>query len=108
MAIDLTGHWTGILSLIIFIAAYILVIFEETTGLRKSKPVVVAAGLIWALVAIGVLSTDGAQLPDELAKHVIEEFAEVFLFVVVAMTYVNSMEERRLFELCARGCSDGA
>ena len=48
--LDLTGHWAGILSLLIFIAAYTLVIGEEVIHLRKSKPVIVAAGLIWVLV----------------------------------------------------------
>ena len=50
--VDLTGHWAGILSLVIFVAAYSLVIGEEMLHMRKSKPVIVAAGLIWVLVAI--------------------------------------------------------
>ena len=45
--LDLTAHWAGIASLIIFVLAYVLVIFEEATHLRKSKPVMLAAGLIW-------------------------------------------------------------
>ena len=47
--VDLAGHWAGILSLVIFVAAYSLVIGEEVIHLRKSKPVIVAAGLIWVL-----------------------------------------------------------
>jgi Na+/H+ antiporter NhaD/arsenite permease-like protein len=95
--LDLTGHWTGLAALAIFVAAYILVIFEETTELRKSKPVLIAAGLIWALVAVGYAGLGHAELPAELAKHVIEEYGELFLFLIVAMTYVNSLEERRVF-----------
>ena len=37
--LDLTSHWTGLLSLAIFVIAYVLVIFEEATEMRKSKPV---------------------------------------------------------------------
>ena len=48
--IDLTGTWPGITALIVFIFAYVLVIGEETIHLRKSKPVIVAAGIIWFLV----------------------------------------------------------
>ena len=48
---DLMWHWAGILSLVVFMVAYALVISEETIHLRKSKPVMVAAGVIWALVA---------------------------------------------------------
>jgi hypothetical protein len=44
--LDLTGHWAGYAGLAIFIAAYLFVIFEEATHMRKSKPVLMAAGLI--------------------------------------------------------------
>ena len=43
---DLTAHWAGIAALVIFVAAYGFVVFEETTQMRKSKPVMLAAGLI--------------------------------------------------------------
>ena len=48
---DLTTHWVGFASLAIFAVAYILVIAEEATHLRKSKPVVVAAGILWIMIA---------------------------------------------------------
>ncbi|MGY9026079.1 MAG: sodium:proton antiporter NhaD, partial [Candidatus Pelagibacterales bacterium] len=51
-AINLTNHWAGILSLIIFVTAYGFVMAEEFTHLRKSKPVILAAGAIWAIIAI--------------------------------------------------------
>ena len=50
-AIDLTTSNIGIASLIIFALAYVLVMAEEFTHLRKSKPVIIAAGVIWALIA---------------------------------------------------------
>jgi len=40
--LDLTQHWVGYLSIAVFVFAYILVISEEFTHLRKSKPVVLA------------------------------------------------------------------
>ena len=49
--LDLTGEWVGFTAIGIFIAAYALVMAEEFTHLRKSKPVLLAAGLIWALIA---------------------------------------------------------
>lgn len=54
--IDLTGEWVGFMAIGIFIVAYALVMAEEFTHLRKSKPVILAAGLIWALIA-GVYQT---------------------------------------------------
>ena len=59
--IDLTTHWTGLAVLGIFGAAYFLVICEEAIEMRKSKPVLVAAGLIWALVAIGYQSQGAGE-----------------------------------------------
>lgn len=49
---DMTGSVLGILALVIFVLAYILVMAEEFLHLRKSKPVILAAGIIWVLVAI--------------------------------------------------------
>ena len=49
---DFTSHWLGYLTIVIFVLAYVLVISEETIHLRKSKPVMLAAGLIWVCVAI--------------------------------------------------------
>ncbi len=41
---DLTSHWVGFLSIALFVLAYVLVMAEEFTHLRKSKPVILAAG----------------------------------------------------------------
>lgn len=97
--LDLTGHWTGLLSLAIFVIAYILVIFEEATDMRKSKPVMVAAGLIWALIGLAYSQAGEAEAAHSHALRVIEEYGELFLFLLVAITYVNTMEERRTFEV---------
>lgn len=97
--LDLTGHWAGFLSLVIFVGAYIMVILEETTRMRKSKPVLMAAGLIWALIGIAyALAGRSADVHAEAAQ-VIEEYGELFLFLLVAITYVNTLEERRVFEV---------
>jgi len=97
--LDLTSHWTGLLSLAIFVIAYVLVIFEEATEMRKSKPVMVAAGLIWALIGLAFTLAGDPESAHEAALHVIEEYGELFLFLIVAITYVNTMEERRTFEV---------
>ena len=97
--LDFTGHWVGFVCVAIFVAAYSLVIAEEALHLRKSKPVIVAAGIIWALVAI-VFSQHGDTTTAEHAiRHNLLEFAELFLFLLAAMTYINTMEERGVFDL---------
>ncbi len=49
---DLTTSAVGYICLIVFVIAYALVIGEEYLHLRKSKPVLLAAGIIWTLIAI--------------------------------------------------------
>lgn len=96
--LDLTNHWVGFASIGIFIVAYIFVMIEEFTHFRKSKPVIFAAGVIWALIAWVYVD---AGLPDsaEIAlKHNILEYSELFLFLLVAMTYIEAMRERNIFD----------
>jgi NhaD family Na+/H+ antiporter len=95
---DMTGHWVGFLSIGIFVVAYLLVMAEEFTHLRKSKPVILAAGLIWGIIG-WFYASNGMPHEAELAvRHNLEEYAELMLFLLVAMTYINAMEERRVFD----------
>jgi Na+/H+ antiporter NhaD/arsenite permease-like protein len=98
-SLDFTSHWAGYLSLIIFVVAYVMVVFEETLHMRKSKPVMLAAGLIWALIGIAFLQAGQSEAAHEHARQIIEEYGELFLFLLVAITYVNTLEERRGFEV---------
>jgi NhaD family Na+/H+ antiporter len=97
--LDLTTEWVGFTAILIFVVAYALVMGEEFTHLRKSKPVVLAAGVIWFLIAYYYATHHGDYHTVESAvRHNIMEFAELFLFLLAAMTYINAMEERRVFE----------
>jgi len=94
---DLTGTLYGIIALVLFVAAYGLVIFEEQLHLRKSKPVIVAAGIIWVLVAIAYKALGEPDAAHGAILHNLTEYAELFLFLLAAMTYINAMEERNVF-----------
>jgi len=96
---DLTGTWLGMLALAIFFAAYVLIISEEAIHLRKSKPIMVAAGFIWLLVAIAMIQQGDPLAAGVAFKHDLLEFAELFLFLLAAMTYINTMEERGVFDI---------
>jgi len=92
---DFTSSWPGITALIVFGIAYLLVIAEELTAIRKSIPVVLAAGALWVLVAIALRGQ-----PDVAAKALeanLLEYAQLFLFLLSAMTFVNTLEERNIF-----------
>ncbi len=96
--LDLTASGAGYAALIIFTLAYILVMMEEKLHLRKSKPVLVAAGVIWAIAGWVYVQADMVGIPEEAFKITLLEFAELMLFLLVAMTYINALEERRLFD----------
>jgi len=96
--LDLTNHWVGFTALAIFIIAYALVIAEEHIHLRKSKPVILASGIIWALIAYVYASHGMTHQAEEAVRHNLLEYAELFFFLLVAMTFINSMEERKVFE----------
>ena len=96
--LDLTGHWVGWLSIGLFVLAYALVMAEEFTHLRKSKPVIIAAGLIWGFIAWVYAAHGLTTAAEHAVRHNLLEYAELMLFLLVAMTYINAMEERRVFE----------
>jgi Na+/H+ antiporter NhaD/arsenite permease-like protein len=96
--LHLTHAALGIFSLLVFVLAYALVMGEEFFDLRKSKPVVFAAGFIWLMVAIAAKATGQGLAAEMAVKQNILDYAELLLFLLVAMTYVNAMEERFVFD----------
>ncbi|NOQ87951.1 MAG: sodium:proton antiporter [Gammaproteobacteria bacterium] len=98
MRMDLTDHWIGFLSIGLFILAYVLVMAEEFTHLRKSKPVILGAGIIWGIIGWFYTSHGMTTIAEHAVRHNLLEYAELMLFLLVAMTYINTMEERRVFD----------
>lgn len=95
---DLTRHWVGFTAMATFVVAYGVVVAEEFTHLRKSKPMMLAAGIIWAVIALQYANAGEPHVVEEAVRDFLAEFAELFLFLLAAMTYVNSMTERRIFD----------
>ncbi len=95
---DMTASVYGYLGVILFVCAYALVPLENKIHLRKSKPVLFAAGIIWVLLAVAYLQHGDTHSAHEAIKSNLLEYAELFLFLLVAMTYINSMEERNVFQ----------
>jgi Na+/H+ antiporter NhaD/arsenite permease-like protein len=96
---DWTSDPVGVVVIGIFLVAYAFVVFEERLHLQKSKPVMLAAALIWGTIAwhVAAIGGDGDAV-REAFRHVFLEFAELFFFLVVAMAYVTAMAERSVFE----------
>src|SRR5210317_2213158 len=69
MPLDLTSHWVGLFAVAIFILAYLLVMAEEFTHLRKSKPVILAAGIIWASIALVYANNGLTHAAEQAVRH---------------------------------------
>ncbi|MGC3874504.1 sodium:proton antiporter NhaD [Halomonas sp. GXIMD04776] len=96
--LDMTGSMVGMIALVVFVLAYTLVMLEEKIHMRKSKPVLVAAGIIWALIGWVYVQAGMPHAAEEAFGETFLEFAELMLFLLVAMTYINAMDERRTFD----------
>ena len=94
----LTNHWVGFAALGVFILAYALVMAEEYIHLRKSKPVIIAAGIIWAMIGYVYAANGFTHEAEAAVRHNLLEYAELMLFLLVAMTYINAMQERNVFD----------
>jgi Na+/H+ antiporter NhaD/arsenite permease-like protein len=91
-------HPGAIFCLAVFILSYIAVLFEERTHLRKSKPVMLGAGIIW--LTIGIIAKDYGVDHHVLRSaifHGLEEYSSLLLFLLAAMTYISALQERRVF-----------
>jgi hypothetical protein len=100
--VDLTGTGLAMLALAVFVVAYALVIAEESTGLRKSKPVVLAAGadLRCSPSASPPGNTACDAVPVAVERQPARISPSLLLFLLAAMTYVNAMASA-----CVRGAA---
>ena len=93
------GHtligWTVVA---LFVLAYILVALEDRIQLRKSKPVMLAVALIWGLIAWSAKSPAQSALITAAFKRCFLDYSELFFFLIVAMTFVDAMAERGVFD----------
>ncbi|WP_234260270.1 sodium:proton antiporter NhaD [Halomonas sp. MCCC 1A11062] len=97
-SIPMTGSMVGFLAVLIFVLAYSLVMAEEKLHMRKSKPVLVAAGLIWTMIGWVYVQAGMPDQAEHAFRETLLEFTELMLFLLVAMTYINAMDERRVFD----------
>ncbi len=94
---DFTGTTLAYVALGVFVLAYLLAVGEESLSLRKSKPVLVGAGVIWVLVAISYAANGDTHTAAAMFRLGLEYYTELFLFLLAAMTYVNALGERGVF-----------
>ncbi len=96
--LHLTTTWVGIVSLIIFVVGYYFIATEDKYHINKAKPALFTGTSIFMLIGIyfAVHGLDGHILEEEVEKLIVE-IAEIFFFLMVAMTYIEAMIDRRVF-----------
>jgi Na+/H+ antiporter NhaD/arsenite permease-like protein len=97
-AINLANHPFGWLLLAIFIVGYYYIAAEEKYHLDKAKPALFIGTLMFVLIGIYYVSVGADLTPFEHeVDHMILEIAEIFFFLFVAMTYIEALIERGVF-----------
>jgi hypothetical protein len=93
---NLTESWVGPTALIIISIAYILVVLEEKINLRKSKPMLISAGLIWAIMAYVYGQEGHGDVIEKAVRHNFLEYSELFFSgfgktgkMMVFMTHIS-------------------
>ena len=96
--LDLTSTWVGILSLIIFVVGYYFIATEDKYHINKAKPALFTGTSIFMLIGVyfAMNGLDGDSLETATEKLIVE-IAEIFFFLMVAMTYIEAMIDRRVF-----------
>ncbi len=99
VAPDLTMTWVGFASMIIFIIGYYFVAMEEKYHMDKAKPALLTGTFLFILIGIYYVMNDlNMDLVHTQVEHLILEIAEIFFFLFVAMTYIESMIHMGVFD----------
>jgi len=99
-AINLATTWVGWLGLAVFVVAYYFIATEDQYEINKAKPALFAGTFMFMLIGIyfAINGLDPEPIHTEL-EHLILEIAEIFFFLLVAMTYIETLIERGVFDL---------
>lgn len=110
-AMNFVGHPFGWLLLAVFAIGYYFIATEENYHIDKAKPALFIGTFMFVLIGL-YYAVEGLNFtPFEHAiNHLILEIAEIFFFLFVAMTYIEALIERGVFnalkaKLIAKGYS---
>ncbi len=98
--VNLATTWVGWLSLAVFVLAYYFIATEDKYEVNKAKPALFAGTFMFMLIGIyyAINGMNPDLLHDEL-ELLILEIAEIFFFLLVAMTFIETLIERGVFDL---------
>ncbi len=97
--LDLAVEPFGWFLMAIFVVCYYFIAAEEKYKINKAKPALFGGTFMFMLLG-GYYSYNGLSMgafDDEIA-HLILEISEIFFFLFVAMTYIEALIERNVFD----------
>ncbi|TCS35197.1 sodium:proton antiporter NhaD [Reinekea marinisedimentorum] len=98
-AVDLAVKPFGWLLLLIFVVGYYFIAAEEKYHINKAKPALFTGTFMFMLLGIYyALGGHNFSAFDSEIEHLIVEIAEIFFFLFVAMTYIEALIERNVFD----------
>jgi len=97
---NLTTDWIGVVVASIFVIGYYFIATEERYGLNKAIPALFVGTFSFLLIGIyfTIHGLDPKILHHQLERLILE-IAEIFFFLFVAMTYIETMIERNVFDV---------
>ena len=98
-AVDLAVEPFGWLLLAIFVVGYYFIAAEEKYHINKAKPALFTGTFMFMLLGAyyAINGLDFGAFDTEIA-HLILEIAEIFFFLFVAMTFIEALIERNVFD----------
>ena len=75
--------------IVVFVAAYAAIAFEEPLRVNKSAAALIGAGLMWILYALA--NGDARQVNDQL-DHSLVDTAQIAFFLIGVMTVVEVVD----------------
>ena len=95
---NLTHHIVGYLSILLSVSAYVAAMSEEVIHLRKSKPMLLGSALVWFAICIVYTVHGQGKIAAAVFESNLLVYVELLLFILVSMTYLNTMQERGIFD----------
>jgi len=98
--VDLTSSVFGIGMLLFFIVGYFFIATEEKYQINKAKPALFMGTAMFMFIG-GYYAFNGFAMEPlhENIEHLILEISEIFFFLYVAMTFIEALIERQVFEV---------
>jgi Na+/H+ antiporter NhaD/arsenite permease-like protein len=96
--LDLTHHVIGYFAIFLTVLAYIAAMTEDVIELKKSKPMVLGAALVWFSICIYYALHGQAKTAAVAFESNLLAYIELLLFILGSMTYLNTMGERGIFD----------